>query len=88
MSSGKAIAGLVLEIVRLVFIGVLPLSLPLSIVGTVLSAKSRRRLLTAGAPAGLAAAGLVCSVGALGICVLWLVGILIGLLIALAAGMF
>ena len=60
---GKAIAGLVLGIVALVF-GFIPgicavLSLPMAIVGLVLSVVGGKALKAAGQPAGMATAGLV-----------------------------
>ncbi len=60
---GKAIAGLVLGIVAIVFsfLGTFfsILALPMAIVGLVLSVMGRKALLAAGQPAGIGTAGLV-----------------------------
>ena len=59
---GMSIASMVLGIVGLVFFWVIYISLPVAIVGIILGALSKKKLVEAGAPAGMATAGIVMSV--------------------------
>lgn len=56
--SGLAVAGMVLGITSLVFLGLVPVSLICSIVGLIISNKARR----SSARKGMATAGFVCSI--------------------------
>ena len=67
---GLAITGMVLGIVSLVLFCVLYISIPCAIVGAVLSGVALKKAKDAGMKNGMAVAGLVCSLIALGICVI------------------
>lgn len=68
---GLAITGMVLGIVSLVLFCILYISIPCAIVGAVLSGVGLKKAKDAGMKNGMAVAGLVCSLIALGICVIY-----------------
>ena len=77
-SNGLAIAGMVLGIVGLVGICIWWLGLPCAIVGLILSMKGKKKAQVTGTGAGLATAGIVCSLIALGLAALGIIFAIIG----------
>lgn len=67
---GLGITGMVLGIISLVLFCILYISIPCSIVGAILSGVGLKKAKDAGMKNGMAVAGLVCSVIALGICII------------------
>lgn len=67
---GLGITGMVLGIISLVLFCILYISIPCSIVGAILSGVALKKAKDAGMKNGMAVAGLVCSLIALGICVI------------------
>jgi hypothetical protein len=68
---GLGITGMVLGIVSLVLFCFLYVSIPCAIIGAVLSGVGLKKAKDAGMKNGMAVAGLVCSLIALGICVVY-----------------
>lgn len=66
---GMGITGMVLGIVALVLFCYIYVSIPCAIVGAILSGVALKKAKDAGMKNGMAVAGLVCSVIALGICI-------------------
>lgn len=70
---GLGVTGMVLGIVALVFFCSWYISVPCAIIGAALSGVSMKKAQEAGMKNGLAVAGLVCSVVALAVCVIYLI---------------
>lgn len=70
---GAGITGMVLGIVALVMFCVWYISIPCAIIGAALSGVSMKKAQEAGTKNGMAVAGLVCSVIALAICVIYII---------------
>ena len=70
---GLGVTGMVLGIVALVLFCYAYISIPCAIIGAALSGVSMKKAQEAGMKNGLAVAGLVCSVVALAICVVYLI---------------
>ena len=68
---GLGITGMILGIVSLVLFCFLYISIPCAIVGAILSGVALKKAKDAGMKNGMAVAGLVCSLIALGICVVY-----------------
>ena len=71
--NGLAIAGMVLGIVGLVGLCIWYIGLPCAIVGLILSILARKKSKVTGTGGGMAMAGIICSVIALGLAVLGII---------------
>ena len=69
---GMAIASMVLGIVGLVFFWFIYISVPVAIVGVILGAIGKKKLAEAGAPSGMATAGIVMSVIVIAVSIIFL----------------